>query len=331
MGHPYLTFLFKLILVGGLFYVLGQKGLISFEQTGAAFSRLDLVIPAYVGMFGVSGFSVLRWRILLRAQGIELSFWHTFQLVYIGNFFNIALPGAVSGDVVKAVYVARASPGKTANALSSMLLDRVAGLAALIFLSCISFVMFRLLHPEDHRLRALELLIYMTAAGGLAFYIYLMRVSERHDLLFRLLACLDTHWPWTGALKRVYEGVRVYQGQTRAVTLSLVLSMCIHLTILVAFYNFYAALDEGVVSLLALGVVIPMGLCVTAIPILPAGIGSGHAAFAVLFSMLGSEQGANAFTLFIIYMVCQGALGGLVYLQLLYRSNRSRLNPASSR
>ena len=58
----------------------------------------------------------IRWQLLLRAQGIKLSMGRTAQLTLIGNFFNIALPGAVSGDFVKA-FLHRQGDRRAARAL----------------------------------------------------------------------------------------------------------------------------------------------------------------------------------------------------------------------
>jgi hypothetical protein len=62
-------------------------------------------------------------------------------------------------------------------------------------------------------------------------------------------------------------------------------------------------------------VIVPLGLLVTAIPLTPAGVGTGHAAFTGLFHILGSPAGANVFNFFLVSQIFFGALGGLVYLR----------------
>jgi uncharacterized protein (TIRG00374 family) len=128
-------FFLKLALVATLFYFLGQKGFISLEATQRAFEHWHSLLPAAICLFVTSLLGVIRWAILLRAQQIRVSLGRVFQLCFLGNFFNIALPGAVSGDVVKAIYVAQEVQGHRARAFSSILFDRFAGLMALVIVS----------------------------------------------------------------------------------------------------------------------------------------------------------------------------------------------------
>jgi uncharacterized protein (TIRG00374 family) len=66
-----------------------------------------------------------RWLILVRGQGLQLSFRDLFSLNMIGNFFNTFMPGSVGGDLIKAWYIAGKQPGKRTEAVFTVLLDRV--------------------------------------------------------------------------------------------------------------------------------------------------------------------------------------------------------------
>ena len=54
-------------------------------------------------MAGCCSLACFRWRILLAVQGIETRIMDIVKLNLIGQFFNIAIPGSVSGDLVKMV------------------------------------------------------------------------------------------------------------------------------------------------------------------------------------------------------------------------------------
>src|SRR5690242_11994461 len=92
------TLFIKLSFVFGLLYFLAQKGFISVQATQNALKQWQKIVPAVGFMFFAAFLGVIRWQWLLQAQNIHLSLMRTFQLTFIGNFFNIALPGAVSGD-----------------------------------------------------------------------------------------------------------------------------------------------------------------------------------------------------------------------------------------
>src|SRR5262249_43945268 len=77
--------------------------------------------------------AALRWRILLRAAGVELSAARALQLQDVGMFFNVAVPGNIGGDIVKSIYVARAVPSDARTAVFLVaVVDRAIALAGLV-------------------------------------------------------------------------------------------------------------------------------------------------------------------------------------------------------
>ena len=79
----------------------------------------------------------LRWCLLLRARGIAPSPLQTLRLHLIGCFWNCLFPGLTGGDAVKAWQVARQS-GRTADAIMSVLVDRLLDLLALFVLAALA-------------------------------------------------------------------------------------------------------------------------------------------------------------------------------------------------
>ena len=72
-----------------------------------------------------------RWHQLVRAQGLTFSLRDAVRLGFIGNVFNLVIPGAVGGDVIKAAFLCRMQPDKKPQAVASMVLDRILGLLGL--------------------------------------------------------------------------------------------------------------------------------------------------------------------------------------------------------
>ena len=58
-------------------------------------------------------------------------------LGFIGNVFNLVIPGAVGGDLIKAAYLVRMHVKKT-QAIASMVIDRIIGLLGLFTLATIA-------------------------------------------------------------------------------------------------------------------------------------------------------------------------------------------------
>ena len=69
------------------------------------------------------------------------------------------------------------------------------------------------------------------------------------------------------------------------------------------------------IPLIALAVIVPIGMLATSIPVLPAGVGTGHAAFYALYKLVGSDQGAEVFSLIVLFQILVGVVGGIVFFK----------------
>ena len=58
---------------------------------------------------------------------------------------------------------------------------------------------------------------------------------------------------------------------------------------------------------------------------LPGGVGTGHAAFGILFQVIGSARGADAFSFYVLSQLLIGAVGGVIYLR--FKSRGTDLAP----
>jgi len=305
----------KIAFVLGLLYFLGKKGFISMDQTQRALSQWNIMIPAFLTLFFAAVLGVFRWQLLLQAHDIDLPMGRTFQLTFVGNFFNIALPGAVSGDFVKAFYIGKETPGMKTKAFGSILFDRVAGLSALVVLSASAFVVEYASLKGSSFLAAVQVMITIAAAVVIAFYAYLFLVREKHDPLLILFKKISTRFPKLALFSQVYEALRHYHNHRITVLKVLGISLVIHMLVGWACLQFAAALGVTSIPLIALYVIVPLGLLVTSVPVMPAGVGTGHAAFLYLFSLLGSQRGADIFSLYALSQITIGAIGGLIYLR----------------
>ncbi len=313
----------KILLVSALLYFLGRKGFLSLEATGRAFARIDLMVPALVLMSVSTALGILRWRWLLLAQGIHLPFLRIAELGLVGNFFNIALPGAVSGDLVKAVYVAREVEGVRARGFGSILFDRVAGVSALVLVSATALLIEFRKFEGTPLLTGIQVFVALAAAGVIGFYIYLFSLHDARDPVMKALEWLSKRVNAAGSVLRIYQGIKVYRKYPRTVFLALLSSVAIHLIVCISCLLYLQALGVEGISAAAVFVVVPLGLLVTAVPVLPAGVGTGHAAFLWLFHFLGTERGADVFSLVAFFNILFGMLGGLVYLR--FRSREPTL------
>lgn len=79
--------------------------------------------------------SSFRLNIYFRNINIHLSEWKNIQLYWLGMFYNLFLPGSVSGDAFKVVRLNKAYNISYKKATAAVVLDRFSGLLALFILS----------------------------------------------------------------------------------------------------------------------------------------------------------------------------------------------------
>lgn len=140
----------------------------------------------------------LRWRIFLRAQGIELPFGTIFSLTWAGQFFNSVLPGSTGGDVVKIYQLCRLTPDRKAAAAATVLADRITALFALLVLAGIGLIINPL---PFHVLSIQSLASRKTACWALLALVITLVIAW---LLFR--AMRDTFW--SGRLLRTIAAAK---------------------------------------------------------------------------------------------------------------------------
>ena len=103
----------------------------------AAFLRSlqSLPVPLFLGCVALYALgyliSVIRWQRLLQAEGIRLPLWRLVLVYLQGAFFNLFLPTLIGGDIVRGYFIYKMTSGHDA-AIASVMVDRLAGFAALI-------------------------------------------------------------------------------------------------------------------------------------------------------------------------------------------------------
>lgn len=97
---------------------------------GAALGGIWLAAAAY------------RWQVFLKVQGVQFAFWRTGSVYLIAMFFTLFLPGAISSDAVRIVYLFRERVGTKTAVLLSVMMDRLAGLLAMTA-TAVAVVMLR--------------------------------------------------------------------------------------------------------------------------------------------------------------------------------------------
>jgi glycosyltransferase 2 family protein len=83
----------------------------------------------------------IRWKMMNTDYSYQLKNWDYFRYMMISSSFNLVMPGALGGDIVKAIWVGNdISSNKTRNILS-VFFDRVVGMLSVLFLGLLAFLL----------------------------------------------------------------------------------------------------------------------------------------------------------------------------------------------
>src|SRR5215213_8241753 len=75
--------------------------------------------------------SAFRLNIYFKSIGLKLSKWDNIKLYWLGMFYNLFLPGAISGDAYKVIILNRTHQAPYKKTSAAVLLDRFSGLLGL--------------------------------------------------------------------------------------------------------------------------------------------------------------------------------------------------------
>jgi len=269
-----------------------------------------------LGFLSISAFlCTLRWRILVRGQGLQISFKDLFSLTMIGNFFNTFMPGSVGGDLIKAWYIAGKEPNKRTKAVFTVLLDRILGLAVIIFYAAFTLVFFSDWLKDHPQLKTIAVSVWIFSGasiiGGFLFFLSpFVKKGPIQTLLKRVLGKYNK-------VSKILDAAFLYRKQPFQIFLALLLSSVSILTA-IYFHSLQGKLLGIPLSLTQYFILVPLAVTASAVPLLPGGIGTGQVAFFTLFKWMdiaNPELGGTLCTLVQVYTILFNCLGYLFYLK----------------
>ncbi len=228
-------------------------------------------------IFGMYVLGVTRWWILLGAQGIAASWNRAFRLTFMGFFWNNFMPGMTGGDVAKAVLIAKESPGRRSRAVSTVIVDRVIGLAVLAGLSAGAILInFKTFEKQGY------VVFGVLAILAIMGCCILSRRARRWLRIDRILKSL----PGSSILMQLDEAFRLYRTQPKAIIWAVMLSFLAHLCNIGSVWVY--GQDLGIpASLLTYFATVPIILIAASVPLFPGGWGVREVAFITAFQAVG--------------------------------------------
>ena len=263
----------------------------------------------------------VRWYFLVHGLGLPIRIWDAIRFGFVGYFFNFVTVGTVGGDALRAYFVARNNPDRRAEAIATVVVDRLIGLVALFTLTGIVLMCLdlnRLCGDDLTTLSVLETCRWVSVscgAAGLSLLAILCFFRAFFDWkiwskLFEL--------PWVGPITRQLHGAGVtYSRRPSIVVGAYLASIPVHVFNSLSVFMVASSLPIDHLSLLMHFVAVPLSNLAGVLP-LPGGIGAFEGMLAILYRALAttpvaSEHGLLVAFGFRVITLIVASIGLLVY------------------
>lgn len=290
--------LFRIVVTLSIFIVILRS--IDIDQVWKTLSqvRLELLLAALLAQFGSTSLSAYRWQLVMHNLDFGQPFSFYWRSYFKASFFNQGLPTSIGGDAFKVLDVAGQGFRKR-DALYGIMLDRVTGLAALMWLNLAAYLFNPDLLPDP--IYRLTLLLVVSSLVGF------VAVSS-----MRYLPSFDAH-PQLRIVRTLSE--RLHQAFLNHRILLIGSSVLIPVLAILSFFTTGLALGLHY-GLTTYFIIVPPAIFLTIIPVSLAGWGIREGALVALFSLIGADK-ATILTLSILYGLMQIVVslpGFIIYL-----------------
>jgi glycosyltransferase 2 family protein len=282
-------------------------------QMAGAIAKADpnwLLIGLPVALVGEVA-NIVRWQILMRVQGMYMSWRRAIMLFFVGLFFNLFMPGYTGGDFARLYYLMREFPNKKKESILTVVMDRLIGMSALVLTALATTV---LRWNWLQRTPQATVLLWVLLSMLIGFV--LITAASFAVTGFKLVDRLPEHFPFRDRLVETSEAYHLFARSKRSLLFAFLLSFPVLFSFYGAFYCTGRALGAGV-SILDMCSIMPIVTSIISLPITPGGIGFRESLLGILLNDLcgvPNEIGVLISFLGFAYFVLFGVAGGVTYL-----------------
>jgi uncharacterized membrane protein YbhN (UPF0104 family) len=278
------------------YVVLALKIVVSLVLLSLLFSKIDvtrlwaIARRASVRWFGVALAiyalnmiaSTWRWHLLLRAQEVTLRRRWLLGSFLVASFFNNFLPSNIGGDVIRISDTAKAARSRTLAA-TVVLMDRVLGLMALIFVAAVGASAAGAVHPAALPIWPMWLWAGLLVGAAASAPAVLAPVG-----FSRLLQPLTVFHPeWVGGrIDTLTEILTRFRARPGALARCFATAVFVQGTMVLYYFAVTHALHLNV-ALSDIAVIVPISFVVQMLPVSFGGFGVREATFSIYFSRIG--------------------------------------------
>lgn len=227
----------------------------------------------------------LRWHVLLKALGLEFQVRDTMRLGALGFALNFVSLGSIGGDLFKAIFAAKDSPGRRTEAVATVVVDRLVGVSMMLTLAAgASFLIDWSAAPAAIRL-LVQTIRFATIGLVASVALILVVPALSGERLRSLISAIPLAGP-TAA--RLIGTISVYRNEKSRVLKACTISLASNALFILSFYLVAQGLPVHSPSLAQHFVIVPSANLAGAIPATPSGLGTMELAVDRLYQAVPS-------------------------------------------
>lgn len=227
----------------------------------------------------------VRWYVLVRALDLPFRMRDAFRLGFLGYLFNFVSLGSVGGDLFKAVFIARELAGRRAEAVATVVLDRVVGLYILLVVATAAILVTGQASTPVREIQVIcQGTLVCTLMGALAIAILLVP-GFTNGALSELVGKLPRVGP---VFHKLIGAIRIYRRRLPVLALAGLLSVGVHSLSTIGIYLVARGLSGEAPSLGTHFVIVPLAMVTGVLPLPANALGAFEGVMAFLYDRIPS-------------------------------------------
>ena len=268
----------------------------------------QLLATGFLVFFFVYFLGFLRWKMLLKTAGINITLKKLISSFSGGVFFSIFLPSTIGGDLVRVADLAQHTQ-KAKKVIATVFLDRLSGYIGLVLVILPALLFGRNLVLDK---------VVFTSVSVIIILLVIILLVLFNSTIYSISTNFLTS-PGAGKIKEkiqnMHQEIHVFRHHKRMIITNLFVSFIIQLIAPVSVY--FIGLSLGIkINFIYYVIFLPIIGAITLLPIAIGGLGLREGLFVVYFAKAGViKQLALAMSLLSFsFVVLYGAIGGLIYV-----------------
>ncbi len=272
-----------------------------------------MLVTAFFLVLGAVCLTFARWYFLVRALNIPFRMRDAFRLGFLGYLLNFVSAGSVGGDLFKAFFLAREQPDRKAEAVATVIVDRMIGLYALLLMTSGVILTTGIPSQTAEVTTVCRVTLAFTVAGAVGIVMVLIP-GFTNGAVSEML----TNVPKIGlTIGRLITAVRIYRRRWRVILLTVIMGLGTHGLLAVALFLISSGMFDHSPTLREHLILVPLGMLAGALPFTPAGFGAFEFAIDQLYRIVPAGtshvSGILIALAFRLMTILVAAIGVVVY------------------